>query len=419
VEYSDKVRSGDWDGIIRLYKNRRFPVGLLGRVANHLTLDDVPYAIIDQRLTESRRPFEFMGTLRPYQDRIVKAAIAAGNCLIPAATGAGKTVIAAAIIARLGQRSLYIVPTVELLDQTAERIAALLNGRRIGLIGDRQFSTEEVTVATWQTLSRRLKAKEPAAVDLMRSVGCLCLDEVHHYGADEVYSVSLWAPARYRFGLSGTMFRTDGQELKFFAAVGDCIEGVTASQLIDLGFLVPPAIHFVRTPEKVFGFHEKWQDVYKEGIVDNEGRNHILAREANRLVAQGRRTLVLVSQVRHGEILQRLIPGSTFVHSQAKERPDIIEGFRNGRIQCLVSSPLFDEGIDLPEISGIVLAGAGKSQVKAVQRVGRGLRTSPGKTDVTVIETNDPIKYLYEQSWQRYKMYASEPRFKITGAVPQ
>ena len=66
------------------------------------------------------------------------------------------------------------------------------------------------------------------------------------------------------------------------------------------------------------------------------------------------------------------------------------------------------------------MGGAGRSPIKAVQRIGRGLRPNPegGKTDCSVVDFNDPVKFLFEQSEARYHTYKDEEEFHLWGEIP-
>ena len=436
VEFCDKVKADEWDGVVHLYRSRTFPVGLLERAEMVLILDSIPYEIIDVRTAPVGKPITSRIALRDYQKRIVEDAIMSKSGLIPVATGGGKTVIAAEIIARLGQeKALFIVPTIELLHQTVSMMRHNLDCP-VSWVGEgtkELVEGERICVSTWQSISAGLRneAKLREWREFLVQYNVLIADEVHHYSADHLFDVAMFSDARFRFGLSGTMFRNDATELKFIAAIGESIQGITASELIKLGYLVPPKIHFIKTKRMLFGQREKYADVYRVAVVENVERNRLIAGEALKLVQEGRRTLVLVSQIRHGEILKHLIDEMMpqyciachfdFVNSAAEDRPEIVEGFRNGTLPLLISTQIFDEGIDIREIQGIVLAGAGKSQIKAVQRVGRGLRICPeiNKKDVKVIEICDVCKYLYDHAHERYEMYQKEPRFIITGDIPK
>lgn len=361
IEYSEKVESGEWDGVVHLFRNRAFPIGLLGRVQLHLAASGLDVEIRDMRRVGPAEPMECTYEMRGYQERIVRDAIAERQALIGVAVGGGKTVIATEIIARLGLRTLFIAPSIEIMNQTKKVLQTGLNITP-GVLHQKIFRPGRVTVATWQTLSARIKARadNPEVMSFLQSIDCVFVDEVHHLSADNIFNVAMNVPAVYRYGLSGSLFRTDNTEIKYHAGIGEIVPGCTASELIGMGYLVPPTIQFRRSEAIPFGWSDKWRQVYEQGVVYNKSRNQLIAFEAQRLIDAGRWVLVLVSEVAHGEILAQFIPDAIFLESGTKGRDKIIENFRNRNICCLISTTIMDEGVDIPHIDAVVLAGAGK-----------------------------------------------------------
>jgi superfamily II DNA or RNA helicase len=86
---------------------------------------------------------------------------------------------------------------------------------------------------------------------------------------------------------------------------------------------------------------------------------------------------------------------------------------REGEIQGLIASTIADEGLDIKRLAGLILAGGGKSSTRALQRVGRTLRTFEGKTHAIVVDMADESKYLRVHSSKRKEIYLTEPEFVI------
>ncbi len=87
-------------------------------------------------------------------------------------------------------------------------------------------------------------------------------------------------------------------------------------------------------------------------------------------------TLIIVTQINHGDMLQQLLPESTFVNGkeQLETRKQIIKDIKNRKIKNIIATTIYDEGVDLPSIDNLIIACGGKSEIKTIQRVGRGLR---------------------------------------------
>ena len=94
-------------------------------------------------------------------------------------------------------------------------------------------------------------------------------------------------------------------------------------------------------------------------------------------------------------------------------RKDILSDFRNGDLDCLVATTLADEGLDIPILDAVILAGGGKSKIKALQRVGRALRLFPNKVKAYVIDFMDNAHHLQKHSQERLKIYQTEEEFHI------
>jgi superfamily II DNA or RNA helicase len=96
------------------------------------------------------------------------------------------------------------------------------------------------------------------------------------------------------------------------------------------------------------------------------------------------------------------------------ERERIKTKFKKGDLDLVLASSVFDQGIDLPALDALILAGGGKSTAKALQRIGRVIRTAPGKKDALVLETWDQSHFVKKHSLARYEAYRLESRFKIS-----
>lgn len=220
--------------------------------------------------------------------------------------------------------------------------------------------------------------------------------------------------AYYRFGLSATPYRDEGDDLMIQACFGKNIAEITASELIRDGWLVKPSIKIVHVhgPKSVY---KQWQQLYKDQVTDNKPYNTMVSNIANSYIENNRLVLVLVQQINHGKNLAAMIPGSVFLSGQSpkKKRQENINKLRNREISCIVSTVIFDEGIDVRPLDTLLLAGQGKSKVRAMQRVGRILRPFEGKTTATAIDFRIHQKHLFEHSIEREKMYRTEEEYDI------
>lgn len=220
--------------------------------------------------------------------------------------------------------------------------------------------------------------------------------------------------AYYRYGFSATPWRDKGDDILIDACFGKCIADINASFLIKKGILVKPEIFFVpvrgKRPKKT-----SYASVYKDFIVNNEDRNVWIKNLALKMADNGRTVLILCKQINHGKTLENMIPGSKFLSgiTSGKNRKEHLDKMRNKEERITISTVIFDEGIDCRPLDSLILAGSGKSQTRALQRVGRTLRTYPGKENALIVDFDDHCKHLLSHSRKRRKMYESEPEFVI------
>ncbi|KKM63172.1 hypothetical protein LCGC14_1514200, partial [marine sediment metagenome] len=145
--------------------------------------------------------------------------------------------------------------------------------------------------------------------------------------------------------------------------------------------------------------------MYRQAIVENDERNEAIVAAAQALAQSGRPTLVLVTSIKHGATLSQML-GVPFAHGSSgmEARKTAVQSLRDGSEQIVVASTIFDQGIDVPELSGLVIAGGGKAHHVVVQRIGRGSRTSEGKERLEVIDlwdTNSRILWRHSKARKR------------------
>jgi superfamily II DNA or RNA helicase len=241
----------------------------------------------------------------------------------------------------------------------------------------------------------------------------LLVHNCQHWAAETCQIVSnSMEEARYRFGVSATPWRDQGDDILIDGCFGKPVAEVSASELIRSKVLVKPSIYFIPLSSNIGG---SYQDVYKKCIVHNEQRNHIIASMADQLYKANRKILVLVRIIEHGKMLEKMIPNSVFISGETdkKKRDGILEKMRAGYPGVVIASTIFDEGIDARPLDALILAGAGKSPTRALQRIGRVIRSNSGKKDAVVIDFFDDVKYLRAHSKRREKLYRSEPEFQV------
>lgn len=429
---TDKYKEGLWDGKeVLLYQSKigdlYFPVGLLKKVCNVLNAFRVEYLIEDgTEIPKNTTGFKKISTmeLRPYQKDAVNNVFRGNGGVVSLPTGAGKTVIALQLINAYNLPALILVNTKELLYQWQTAIRNFF-GEECGLVGDGNYEFKTITVAMVQTLYNIVSDD-----DTEINYPLLICDECHRVAAQTVYKVAMNCFACVRIGLSATPRRSDGADLKIWAALGEVCANITPEFLIDNEYLTAPTFLFEsvvagRTPIK-----STWNEAYTNLIVRHKDRNEKIIKIANKLVGKGYRTFVSVARVNHGEFLANQIDNAVFFSgkTKVKDRQRILEEFKKGEILCIVST-LLSEGVDIPEMESIILAGGGKSAILAIQRVGRALRRAPNKDGAIIVDFIDKGRYvsdhaairlnLYKEYYGKYCKLPSEQRMKKKQITPQ
>lgn len=429
-----------WDGKNHLLNNDlEFLTGLLPRVKKILKTSGIDYQIIDQRKKVNfKRKIKTKNIeKRSYQERVLEACLKHKGGIVQSATGSGKSIMITQLIANSNIKTMIYVIGIDLLYQMKETFERML-GTEVGIIGDGRADIKKINVCTVWTAANALGNKyipfddedysrkeefnvsnKTVIARAIEKTEMAIYDECQMLAAKTLQIInSASFSARYKYGFSGTPYREDNADLLLEATCGRIIAEVTASELINKGYLVRPKIYFVNVPEYDGELPPKYTSIYKTYIVENEVRNDKIVKSAKKLAKAGRRTLILVKNIRHGEILLSELEKDFVIYFvkgnvDSSERNWIRQEFLNNNIDIIVASVIYDQGIDIPNLSALILAGGGKSKGRALQRIGRVIRAHPGKKDAVVIDFIDNAKYLLKHTASRIDTYREESEFSI------
>ncbi len=266
--------------------------------------------------------------------------------------------------------------------------------------------------------------------NLISSCQAFIVDEAHVASVVIQELGSYAKKAYYRLGLSGTPWRMDNQEIRIEGTLGRKIIDVSASDLIELGFLVPPKIFVCNVSEVHDG--DTYADIYSNNIVNNWERNFRIKQFAEAFKEAGRPTIILVERREHGFLLEGLIEDAVFVPGGDKGVDDPTDEEKNYRRRMLnavenneivlIATQWANVGVDAPKISVLILAGSNQSSVTTYQQVGRVLRCvgkdieqsiSNGKPDAVIIDFMPEQKNLKSHCQMRKKVYRNERAWKM------
>jgi superfamily II DNA or RNA helicase len=309
----------------------------------------------------------------------------------------------------------------------------------IGIIGDGICNVERINIASIWTAGRALGLKgkeiyldedigdekyEPTdqekILKLVKETKIHIVDECHISASKTIRVIYKNSNPDKIIGMSGTPWRSDGADLLLEGVFGNYIHEVKASELIKRGILAKPFIKFIYVKGNAH-FTDTYTKVYSENIVNNDYRNNLIVEETKKLVDKGYQTLVLFKQIKHGKILRDLFEDKgievEFLTGKdtAEKREEVKNNLLSKKSSIVVASQIYDLGVDIETLSGLVLTSGGASSSRCIQRIGRILRggANKGKPFAAVIDIMDSVKYLKKHSLIRKSVYEYEEEFVI------
>jgi len=338
-----------------------------------------------------------------HQIRALKSLLKTNVGIIKAPTSAGKTEIIIALMQILKVPTLILVDSVSLANQTMERIDEA--GLPIGICHGKGKILASNMISTIQSV------KKLNLTDFKMVI----VDECHIVGAKTFQDFFESTSYPLRFGFSAT---PDGNDKYRYATIrqhlGSVISEIYTEELMDNEVITKPEIHF-KTISCIPTMD--WQAAYDANIVNNIDRNRITAELANK---SGVPTLVLVKIIEHGEKIMKLIKNKSEVvwlngNNTQEEREDGIKKFKEGKIRIIIASNIFKQGISINNIECLINASGGKSKIEVLQKIGRALRKSDGKSKALVYDFIDEGNdFTYRHSLQRERLYKETGYTDIT-----
>lgn len=357
--------------------------------------------------------------LREYQVDVVNSFLTTLQSLTVCPTAAGKTICTAIMSHKIEPygRSIVIVPTKDLVTQTEDDYINL--GLDVGAyFGDRKDWGKKHTICTWQSLEVLNKLKDGAMAKFLDDVCCVIVDEVHRSSADVLRKL-LSGPMcniPIRWGLTGTLPEEDHEKLAVHSCIGNTNGVIKAKDLQDQGFLSNLHVNVIQTKDYIVSF-DSYQTELK-WITTNKDRLDFLASYMSLNIIPNGNTLILVDRIETGKMLQERIPDSVFIYSKvkAKDRKEEYKSvqFNDGKV-IIASYGVASLGISINRIFNLVLIEPGKSFVRVIQSIGRGLRIAEDKSFVNVYDITSNAKYAKRHLTKRKKFYKSaDYPFSIT-----
>lgn len=440
ARFLPSVRLGRWNG-----KQSYFSLGgssyvnLLPEILTYL--DKVGYDIALEDVREYSTSFEFPEVteetfkhklwpknhpvegqpvvLRDYQIEIINNYLKNPQSLQEIATGAGKTLITAALsysVEKYG-RSIVIVPNTSLVTQTEKDYINL--GLDVGVYyGGRKEYDKTHTICTWQSLGNMLKNTKAGEAevdigDFIEGVVCVIVDEVHQAKAEVLKSLltGVMAHIPLRWGLTGTIPKAKHEATSLIVSLGPVINQLSASTLQEMGVLSMCHVNIIQLQDGVE--FSNYQSELKF-LTSDEKRMSKIAELAGKVKETGN-TLILVDRIEAGQLLHLkleelgvaeenvvFVSGGTKGTTRTEHYDDIATATNKIIIATYGVAAV---GINIPRIFNVMLLEPGKSFVRVIQSIGRGIRKAEDKDFVQIWDITSNCKFAKRHLTQRKTFY--------------
>jgi superfamily II DNA or RNA helicase len=359
--------------------------------------------------------------MRDYQVEIINNFLENPQCIQEVATGAGKTIMTAAMshsIESFG-RSIVIVPNKSLVTQTEKDYINL--GLDVGVyFGERKEWGKTHTICTWQSLNVLLKNSKSGDVDctigeFIEGVVCVIVDEVHMAKAEALKTLltGVMSHIPIRWGLTGTVPKEQFEFQALHVSLGPVVSKLAASELQGRGVLAQCHVNIVQLVDHVE--FNNYQSELKY-LLEESGRLDTIAGLIQEVNKTGN-TLILVDRVAAGqELVKRLGDRAVFVSGATKgtERQDHYDEVAEATDKIIVATyGVAAVGINIPRIFNLVLLEPGKSFVRVIQSIGRGIRKAEDKDHVQIWDVTSTCKFAKRHLTKR-KQYYKEAQYPFT-----
>ena len=405
-KYTSQYRKGGWDGTKMYFseKSGKFGTGLLSSI-----LEDLKYINADVEVEDVRDLFPFNSysgldiTYRDYQKELIELALEKRGCIIEAPTGSGKTIVLGGILKALEDKTgLIFFTKKQLLVQTYGWLTK--QGFDVGVAFGDGTDIKPITLCTVQSIHKVIDTH-------VASSDFIIFDEVHEFSKGKIATKVLksFPKASVRIGMTATVPKDKMARTTLRAFLGPVLSEVDVQGLIGEGFLTPPTVTFHGLSE--YSSHEhldkSYVDIYEECVIDSEERNKKIKAICDNIT--NGKTLLLVKNLRHLEVLKEMLPNSLTLEGKDSihVRKDTIKSFVENDNSILIGTTIMQTGIDIPEITHLINARGLKSEIATLQALGRALRIHKSKKEVFIHDFSDEVPYLKEHSKKRRTAYKS------------
>ena len=431
ARYMPAVRLGRWDGCVSFFQlGCSTYINLLDQILPEIShyeieiedhrdyntkfeFDEVSETTYSDKAWPKGHPVEGEPILlRDYQVELINNFLTNPQCIQEVATGAGKTIMTASLSQSVEQygRSIVIVPNKSLVTQTEEDYINM--GLDVGVyFGDRKEFDHTHTICTWQSLNILMKNTRNDTANItiqefIEGVVCVIVDEVHMAKADALKTLLTGVMSRVpiRWGLTGTVPKEMYEQVSLFCSIGTVIGKLSASELQEAGHLAQCKVNVVQLMD-----HSEYNNYQSElkYLLEQPDRLDYIASVIDKVKESGN-TFVLVDRINAGKELEKRIPSAVFVSggTKAKERKDHYDEVADATNKVIIATyGVAAVGINIPRIFNLVLLEPGKSFVRVIQSIGRGIRKAEDKDHVEIWDITSTCKFAKRHLTKRKQFY--------------
>jgi superfamily II DNA or RNA helicase len=434
ARYTPSVRLGRWDGKVAFFQlGGSTYINLLPKILPYLDERGYDVEVDDTREYSTQFEFDqvtentFAGrtwpvghpragepiVIRDYQVELINNFLANTQSVQEIATGAGKTLMTAALSASVERygRSIVIVPNKSLVTQTEADYRNM--SLDVGVyFGDRKEFGCTHTICTWQSLNNLLKQTQSHDADItigefLQDVVCVIVDEVHMAKADALKTLltGVMSQIPIRWGLTGTIPKEEYAYQAIYSSLGDVVGKLAARELQEAGHLAMCHVNVVQMVDHVE--YNNYQSELKY-LVETQGRLEYISQLVLRVNETGN-TLVLIDRIATGKILTELLGDrAVFVSGGTKgsKRQEEYDEVAISTDKIIVATyGVAAVGINIPRIFNLVLLEPGKSFTRVIQSIGRGIRKADDKDFVQIWDITSTCKFVKRHLTKRKSFY--------------
>jgi len=314
--------------------------------------------------------------------------------LIVLSTGAGKTVVMADVAARNTSRTLIILPSTELREQTIEKLKETNPDLDIGSVqGSLDEVSNKIVCSTRQSLTHSKSTRIQRMISY-GEFGLIIFDEAHQAVSQISKILSKIDTTKSKIvGFTATPFSKDITNV-----FKEILYSKDILYMIDNNYLVEPKVIQISTKTSLAGVKTTAGEFNQRSLeltVNNDYRNDLIVKAYKEFASDRKHTLVFASGIEHCEDLTK-----EFINQGIKcnnidstlsqvDRDKVLKQYKTGKIDVLCNVGVLTTGFDDPQTNCIIYARPTKSKILFTQILGRGLRIFKDKVDCLVMDFKD------------------------------